>query len=82
MVESKVLSNNIIDKFGILRFYKDYVSVVKLIDFADSYINEAKGADIIHIHSNETLVFKIRKAVGIPKKLYFISRHRYTRLQQ
>jgi hypothetical protein len=68
-IESKVLSNNIIDKFGILKFYKDYVKVVKPIDFVDYCIAEAKDADIIHIHSNEILVFKIRKAFGNSKKI-------------
>jgi hypothetical protein len=68
-IESKVLSNNTIDKFGILKFYKDYVNVVKPIDFVDHCIVEAKDVDIIHIHSNEILVFKIRKAFGNSKKI-------------
>ena len=68
-IESKVVSNNTIDKFGILKFYKDYVNIVKPIDFVDHCIAEAKDADIIHIHSNETLVFKIREAFGNSKKI-------------
>ena len=33
-IESKVLSSNIIDKFGILKFYKDYVDIVDPANFA------------------------------------------------
>lgn len=68
-IESKVLSENTSDKFGILKFYKDYVNVVKPIDFVNHCIAEAKDADIIHIHSNKILVFKIRKALGNSKKI-------------
>ena len=66
-IESKVLSSNISDKFGILKFYKDYVNVVNSTKFVDYCISEAKNADIIHIHSNEALVFKIREIFGIQK---------------
>lgn len=43
-IESKVLSFNTIDKFGILKFYKDYVNLVDPIDFVDYCISEAKTA--------------------------------------
>jgi hypothetical protein len=68
-IESKVLSSNKIDKFGILKFYKDYVDVVEPADFVDYCISEAKNADIIHIHSWEELVVRIRKAFGNSKKI-------------
>jgi glycosyltransferase involved in cell wall biosynthesis len=68
-IESKVLSSNIIDKFGILKFYKDYVGVVEPTVFVDYCIAEAKNADIIHIHSDESLVFKIRQIFGNSKKI-------------
>ena len=35
----------------------------------DYCLSEAKNADIIHIHSDEELVFKIRKAFGNSKKI-------------
>jgi len=57
------------DKFGILKFYKDYVNVVKPADFVDYCISEAKNADIIHIHSNQALIFTIRKIFGNSKKI-------------
>ena len=68
-IKSKVLSSNKIDKYGILKFYKDYVDLVDRANFVESCISEAKKADIIHIHSVEQLVIKIRKAFGNSKKI-------------
>ena len=81
--KSKVLSSNKIDKYGILTFYKDYVDLVDRSNFAEYCLSEAKNADIIHIHSAEQLVIKIRKAYGNSKKDYSsLSRYRYTRLEK
>jgi hypothetical protein len=68
-MESKVLSSNKIDKFGILKFYEDYVDIVDRNSFVDYCISEAKRADIVHIHSGEQLVIKMRKAYGNSKKI-------------
>ena len=68
-IESKVLSSNTIDKFGILKFYKDYVDIVDPVNFVEYCISEAKNADIIHIHSGEQLVIKMRKTFGNSKKI-------------
>jgi hypothetical protein len=74
-IESKVLlfdsilTNYKFDRFGILKFYKDYVDIVKGINYLDYCISEAKDADIIHIHSMEELVVKIRKIYGNSKKI-------------
>ena len=68
-IESKVLSSNKIDKYGILKFYKDYVDLVDRANFVEYCLSEAKSADIIHIHSVEQLVIKIRKAFGNSKKI-------------
>ena len=68
-IKSKVLSSNKIDKYGILRFYKDYVDLVDRANFVEYCLSEAKSADIIHIHSVEQLVIKIRKTFGNSKKI-------------
>jgi glycosyltransferase involved in cell wall biosynthesis len=68
-IESKVLSSYKSDKFGILKFYKDYVHVVEQVEFIDYCISESRNADIIHIHSNQALVFRIRKIFGNSKKI-------------
>ena len=68
-IESKVLSSNKVDKYGILKFYKDYVDLVNRANFVEYCLSEAKSADIIHIHSIEQLVIKIRKTFGNSKKI-------------
>ena len=68
-IESKVLSSNKNDKFGILKFYKDYVKVVEPLNFTEYCISEAREADVIHIHSMEELVIKMRKTFGNSKKI-------------
>ena len=68
-IKSKVLSSNTIDKYGILKFYKDYVDLVDPAILQTYCLSEAKNADIIHIHSDEQLVIKIRKAFGNSKKI-------------
>ena len=71
-IESKVLSSYKFDKFGIFKFYKDYVNIVEPKHFIDYCISEVKEADIVHIHSMEELVVRIRKTFGNSKKLFFI----------
>src|SRR5688572_32874503 len=68
-IKSKVLSSNTIDKYGILKFYKDYVDIIDRTNFVEYCLAEAKSADIIHIHSVEQLVIKIRKVLGNSKRI-------------
>ena len=74
-MESKVLSPNSIltnykfDKFGIFKFYREYVDIIQGSNYIDYCISEAKDADIIHIHSMEELVVKMRKTFGDSKKI-------------
>jgi hypothetical protein len=68
-IKSKVLSSNTIDKYGILKFYKDYVDIIDRANFVEYCLAEAKSADIIHIHSVEQLVIKIRKVFGNSKRI-------------
>ena len=68
-IQSKVVSANKSDKYGILTFYKDYVDLVDRSNFVEYCLSEAKNAHVIHIHSAEQLVIKIRKAYGNSKKI-------------
>lgn len=68
-IKSKVLSSNTIDKYGILKFYKDYVDIIDRANFVEYCLAEAKSADIIHIHSVEQIVIKIRKVFGNSKRI-------------
>lgn len=68
-MKSKVLSSYRTDKYGIFKYYKDYVDIVEQNNFVETCISEAKNADIIHIHSLEELVVKIRKRLGNSKKI-------------
>src|SRR5215213_7693361 len=68
-LEYKVVSLNEIDKFVILKFYKDYVDIVDRDNFIEYCLAEAKSADIIHIHTMEELIIKIRKVFGNSKKI-------------
>jgi hypothetical protein len=68
-IQSKVVSANKSDKYGILTFYKDYVDLVDRSNFVEYCLSEAKNTHVIHIHSAEQLVIKIRKAYGNSKKI-------------
>jgi len=41
-IQTKVLSSNKIDKYGILTFYKDYVDLFDRFNFAEYCLSEAK----------------------------------------
>ena len=68
-IDSKVISPYRVDKFGIFKFYKDYVDLVEPVKFIDYCISEAKKADIIHVHTTEELVVRLRKTFGDSKKI-------------
>ena len=57
------------DKYGIGRFYNEYVIEAKLEDFVEKSICESRSADILHIHSRSDLVFKFREEFGNSKRI-------------
>jgi glycosyltransferase involved in cell wall biosynthesis len=67
--KSKVIITGDQDKYGIIKFYKDYVVWVSEQEFFEKCIEEASQADIIHIHSLINVLFKIRKKFGRSKKI-------------
>lgn len=67
--QSKVIRISGQDKFGIYSFYKEYVFDVKLDGFAEKCIQEAKSADVVHIHSRIDILLKLRENFGRSKKI-------------
>jgi hypothetical protein len=57
------------DKFGIGRFYNEYVIDVPLEDFVQRSLDEARLADILHVHSSSDMVLRLRKEFGNSKKI-------------
>ena len=67
--QSKVIRISGQDKFGIYYFYKEYVFDVKLDGFTEKCIQEAKSADVVHIHSRIDILLKLRENFGRSKKI-------------
>ena len=68
--ESKVLKLDKYDKFGFYKFYEDYVNIITSEElFFNSILEEAKKADIIHVHSKVELVPYLRNKFGKSKKI-------------
>lgn len=66
-VESKVIA--IADKYGIKEYYKNNVIFVEKENFYSASLNESASYDIIHIHSVDALVYKLRRRYGNRKKI-------------
>ena len=67
--DSKAIMVREYDKYGLGRFYKEYVINVTLKDFFQKSMDEAHSADILHIHSRSDMVLKFRKEFGKSKKI-------------
>src|SRR2546423_1248120 len=67
--QSIVIKSIASDKYGINTFYRDYLLNTGLQDFVGRYIEEAKKADIIHIHSSIGVLFNLRKKFGKSKTI-------------
>jgi hypothetical protein len=66
---SKAIMVREYDKYGIGRFYNDYVIDTTLENFVQKSIDEARSAEILHIHSRSDIVFKFREEFGNSKKI-------------
>ncbi len=51
--DSKAIMVREYDKYGIGKFYNQYVIDATLDDFDQKSVDEANSADILHIHSQE-----------------------------
>jgi glycosyltransferase involved in cell wall biosynthesis len=68
--ESKVIKLNRHDKYGIYHFYKDYVTTVASEEqFIKNCVDEARHADLIHVHGRDDVVLLLRHKFGESKKI-------------
>jgi hypothetical protein len=67
--ESKAIMVREYDKYGIGKFYNQYVIDATLDDFDQKSIDEAHSADILHVHSRSDMVFRFREKYGNSKKI-------------
>jgi len=67
--DSKAIMVREYDKYGIGKFYNQYVIDATLNDFDQKSVDEANSADILHIHSRSDMVFKFREKYGNSKKI-------------
>lgn len=67
--KTKVISLVGSDKYSIKEYYKDKVDLVEKDIFYRYCLNEADTYDIIHVHSVEAMVLKLRKKYGNKKKI-------------
>jgi hypothetical protein len=67
--EAKVIMIANYNKYGISEFYKQYILNTALEEFTEKCIEEAKSADIIHIHSRIDILIKLRQKFGNSKKI-------------
>ncbi len=67
--DSKAIMVKEYDKYGIGKFYNEYVIDATLDDFDQKSIDEARSADILHIHGRSDMVFKMREKYGNSKKI-------------
>lgn len=67
--DSKAIMVREYDKYGIGKFYNQYVIDATLDDFDQKSVDKAHSADILHIHSRSDMVFKMREKFGNSKKI-------------
>lgn len=68
--EARVIWNkDVVDKYGIYDFYKDYLINVPYEKFTQTCLNEGKDADVIHVHGYIDILFELRKKFQKQKKI-------------
>jgi len=67
--ETKVILIGAPDKYGIYKFYEEYISNSKLEELVEKCLEESELADVIHIHSRVDILLKVRRKFGRSKKI-------------
>jgi hypothetical protein len=68
--EARVIWNkNVVDKYGIYDFYKDYLINVTYEEFTQTCLKEGQNVDVIHVHGYINILFELRKKFQRQKKI-------------
>lgn len=68
--DAKVIWNrDVLDKYGIYDFYRDYLINVTYEKFTETCLQEAETADVIHVHGYIDILFELRKKFHRQKKI-------------
>jgi hypothetical protein len=68
--EARVIWNkDVVDKYGIYDFYRDYLINVSYEKFAQTCFREGESADVIHVHGYIDILFELRKKLQREKKI-------------
>jgi len=68
--DAKVIWNrDVLDKYGIYDFYRDYLINVTYEKFTETCLQEAETADVIHVHGYIDILFELRKKFNRQKKI-------------
>lgn len=67
--DSKTIMVREFDKYGIGKFYNEYIDHTTKEEFIQRSLEEARYADVLHVHSRSDMVVKLRKYFGKSKKI-------------
>jgi hypothetical protein len=68
--EARVIWNkDVVDKYGIYDFYKDYLINVTYEEFTQTCLKEGENVDVIHVHGYIDILFELRKKFQRQKKI-------------
>jgi hypothetical protein len=68
--EARVIWNkDVVDKYGIYDFYKDYLINVTYEEFTRTSLKEGENVDVIHVHGYIDILFELRKKFQRQKKI-------------
>lgn len=66
---SVIWNKDVVDKYGIYDFYKDYLINVTYEKFTQTCLREAENVDVIHVHGYIDILFELHKKFLRQKKI-------------
>lgn len=64
-----IWNKDVVDKYGIYDFYKEYLTNVTYEKFTQTCLKEAENVDVIHVHGYIDILFELRKRFQRQKKI-------------